>query len=147
METYELTHRADLYISDCPACGIVFGIPSAMEERRRRDGKSFYCPNGHTMSWSETEADRERKAREEAEARATALRSRLDQARAEADHQHRRAVAYKGVATKAKRRAVKGMCPVPGCRRNFANVARHVANQHPDYQPSDHHEAHDGVPT
>jgi predicted RNase H-like nuclease (RuvC/YqgF family) len=31
----------------CAACGIRFSIPNAVDERRREDHKTFYCPNGH----------------------------------------------------------------------------------------------------
>ncbi len=139
IESYELAHYADLYISDCPECGIVFCIPKAMEQRRRKDGKSFYCPNGHGMSWKETEADRERKKREQAERRLTQERAWRDQAEAEAAHEKRRRAAAQGQITKMKKRTGKGVCPVVGCKRHFANLEAHMATKHPDYHDQEGH--------
>ena len=139
METYELAHSADLWVSDCPTCGIVFGIPKAMERRRRKDGETFYCPNGHPMSWNKTEADREREKREQAERRLAQERARRDQAEAEAAHEKRRRAAAQGQVTKMKKRTGKGVCPVSGCKRHFANLEAHMASQHPDYHGEEDH--------
>lgn len=35
----------------CPSCGIEFKFSSDIEEAWKRTEKSFYCPNGHGMSW------------------------------------------------------------------------------------------------
>lgn len=131
IDTYTLAHKADLYITDCPTCGVVFGMPNAMRERRYDDGKSFWCPNGHGMSWRETAADRERKARETAERRLTWERQRRDQAEAEAKHQAAVARGHKGAHQRTKNRVAKGVCPC--CNRSFTNLAKHMAGQHPDF--------------
>lgn len=138
IETYTLAHGADLWISDCPECGIVFGIPKAMERRRRKDGMTFYCPNGHPMSWYETEADKERAKRERAEQRLAHERAMRDQAEAEAAHEKRRRAAAQGQVTKMKKRTGKGVCPVPGCKRHFDNLEAHMATKHPDYHDQEH---------
>ena len=52
------------------------------------------------------------------------LRDRLEGAR-------RSRAALKGQVTKIKRRVSKGICPC--CRRNFANLKRHMEGQHPDW--------------
>ena len=65
----------------CCSCGVQFASP--IFEYRRKDGKEFYCPNGHSLSWNasikrETEklreqlAARERQLTEERSARWTA---------------------------------------------------------------------------
>lgn len=131
IDTYTLAHKADLYITDCPTCGVVFGMPNTMRERRYDDGKSFWCPNGHSMSWRETAADRERKARETAERRLTWERQRRDQAEAEAKHQAAVARGHKGAHQRTKNRVAKGVCPC--CNRSFTNLAKHMAGQHPDF--------------
>ena len=49
---------------DCPSCGIKFKFSKKIEEMWRDTGKSFYCPNGHTLHWSkpkETPEERELK--------------------------------------------------------------------------------------
>jgi hypothetical protein len=60
----------------CCACGIVFGAPEVFDSGRRRDGKTFYCPNGDPLSYKPTTVE---KLRDDL---ATARRE-LDQARAE----------------------------------------------------------------
>lgn len=43
----------------------------------------------------------------------------------------RRLSATQGVVTRIKNRVGKGVCPC--CNRYFANVHRHMANQHPEF--------------
>lgn len=50
-----------LFIVDCANCGIIFGIPDDFDDRRREDGGSFYCPNGHTISYHESESTKQKK--------------------------------------------------------------------------------------
>lgn len=123
-----------LTVMDCPNCGIPFAITTDYEERRRDDGRDFYCPNGHTVCYNSRDQKRMQQLEREAEAakrgaqwaREDANRARR-QART-ADYQRR---AAKGQLTKAKKRAAAGLCPC--CRRTFQNVQRHVASQHPDF--------------
>lgn len=65
-----------LFVMDCPECGIVFGIPATLESRRREDGKSIYCPNGHTSGWYN---DTTAKKLEREKARNARLVANLDQ--------------------------------------------------------------------
>ena len=123
-----------LYVTDCPNCGVPFAIANDYDERRRDDGRSFYCPNGHTMSYNSRDRKRmEQLEREAAAAKRGAQWAREDAERARrdariADYQRR---AAKGQLTKARKRAAAGLCPC--CRRTFQNVQRHVASQHPDF--------------
>lgn len=38
---------------NCPSCGIEFGFPVKIEKLWRENHKSFFCPNGHSLSWGE----------------------------------------------------------------------------------------------
>lgn len=123
-------------IIDCCECGMSFGFTREYERERRRDHKWFYCPNGHQQHWQQ-KSDVE-KAREDAEAqreRAERLARQVTQIGERLSTERKSHSATKGQLTKAKKRAAHAMCPVDGCRRSFANVARHIANQHPDYRP------------
>lgn len=131
MESYPLAHKADLYVLDCSQCGVVFGVPSTMEKRRRSDGRTFWCPNGHTMSWHTTEEDRLRKRAEKAERIVTRERAAADRAAAEAKHMAAVARGHKGAHQRTKNRVARGVCPC--CRRSFVDLERHMAGQHPDY--------------
>ena len=46
---------------------LIFALPTSFNQRRRSDGQTFYCPNGHRRVYQETDVQRERKARERAE--------------------------------------------------------------------------------
>jgi hypothetical protein len=127
IETYTLAHRADLYITDCPTCGVVHGIPNAMKDRRYKDGGSFYCPNGHTSSWRETEEDRQRK-------KATRLQAELDQALAASQSNAWAAETARKALVRDRHRFANGVCPC--CNRSFTALTRHMATQHPDYDPT-----------
>jgi hypothetical protein len=119
-----------LYILDCANCGLVFAINTDFEDRRREDGKAFYCPNGHVQSWSETEADRERKKAERLERQIANERESARALWADLKIEKVKHAATKGKLTKTRKRAINGVCPC--CQRSFANVQRHVASQHPE---------------
>jgi len=125
-----------LTVMHCPdrKCGIAFGVLEAFEAGRRDDHGTFYCPRGHSMSFSgksETEQLRENLASANrrlgwAEARETALRDQQQSAL-------RSAAAYRGQVTRIRNLIARGVCPVAGCRRNFDNVRQHMAAEHPEF--------------
>ena len=51
---------------DCANCGITFCLTRTLYERRSRDGRDFWCPNGHVNVYRPTE-DQKRIAELEAE--------------------------------------------------------------------------------
>jgi hypothetical protein len=122
-----------MYVSDCPNCGVVYGITRAYELRRREDGKGFYCPNGHNGSFGESEIDKAKRLQVMAEGRERTARIRASAAYDQAEAAHHSARAYKGHLTRMRNRIASGVCPVQGCRRNFANVKAHVTSQHPTW--------------
>lgn len=127
-----LTYSEQLTVLHCAACSISFAMPDDFESRRRKDHVSFYCPAGHSNMFNgESEEQKLRKQLEREQAAKARLTANLDQARADADHERARANGYKGQATKMKNRIGKGVCPC--CNRQFTNVERHMATQHPDF--------------
>jgi hypothetical protein len=123
----------DLYVVDCPSCGVVFAITAEYEDRRRADGQGFYCPNGHRSSWSESEATRQSKRADEAIRQRNAAWVSHDAARDQALAAERSARAYRGHLTRMRNYLANGVCPVGECRRNFANVRAHISKQHPQW--------------
>jgi len=117
-------------IQSCCVCDVDFAMTDHMTAQRQRDGKSFYCPNGHSQSYTETDATRLKKA-QEALARARAAQVHLADQR---DAAERSASAYKGQVTKIKKRVGNGVCPC--CNRSFQNLHRHMAGQHPEFRDS-----------
>lgn len=121
-----LTYTQTLTLIHCAACGVPFGITGDFEQRRRADHKKFYCPTGHSNVFNgktDTEKQRERAERLERQ-----LANRDEDLRA-AKVAH---AVTKGKLTKTRNRIARGVCPC--CNRSFANLARHMAGQHPDYQ-------------
>lgn len=111
-----------LYVLDCPNCGVIFGITEDYEDRRRKDGKDFHCPNGHVCCWTPGKSDAaklqdERAEREKVE---TALFMSIIAAED-----------MRGIILRDRARFAAGLCPC--CRRSFDNVRRHMTDQHPDY--------------
>lgn len=114
-------------------CGVNHAVPENLRKEqlaRHRDGLSplgIYCPVGHShvpRGKGEAEELRERLERE---------RERAARLAAERDQVEASARAYKGVATRTRKRAAAGVCPC--CKRTFKQLARHMKSQHPNFDP------------
>jgi len=119
-----------MYVSDCPNCGVVYGITNSYELRRREDGKNFYCPNGHGGSFGESAIAKAQRLQASAESQARLARISRDAARDQAGAAERSARAYRGQVTRMKNKITAGVCPVGNCRRHFDNVQAHVLTEH-----------------
>jgi hypothetical protein len=120
-----------MYTTHCAMCFIEFGMPKAMEDALRIEGRTFYCPNGHPLSFGEGKYEKTRRERD-----------RLKQQLAEKDDALKRAYAAESEALmeaetakketkRLKRRASAGTCPC--CKRTFRELARHMETQHPAF--------------
>ncbi len=99
----------------CIVCGIMFAMPLDYNKYLRAHGTdSFFCPNGHAMTYTEPEVERLRKQ----------LASRTaDLARAEGE-----VVVERNKRMAIERRIERGVCP--RCHRTFPNLARHMKSKH-----------------
>lgn len=125
-----LRYSGQLVVNTC-WCGMRHAIPEELHDfqhRQHRDGReqtAIYCPLGHTYVTSgEGEAAKLRRQLESERHKAGRLAAELDQAEASAR-------AYKGAATRARKRAGAGVCPC--CKRSFSQLRRHMASKHPDF--------------
>ena len=119
------------------SCGGVYAITVAHHQQCRQEGTSWTCPYCR-VGWGfvgnsenerlkrELEAERERVERE---------RRRAAAAEGKAERLEYRRRAAVGQVTKIKRRVANGVCP--SCNRTFADLARHMASQHPGFTPTD----------
>lgn len=113
-------------------CSLEFAIPESLYDYYRRrfdDGVpiSLHCPLGHEFVPSgKGVAERLRESLRWTE-------NALQASRDETQRQVRRVRAYKGQMTKLRKRIANGVCPC--CNRTFTNLARHMASQHPDWNP------------
>lgn len=135
----DVGYTATLIALDCGTCGIPFGMPENLYAEAKRDGRWFYCPNGDTIHFYQTEnqklreeLDREKRLRSNRETLLTQTRDQL-----QAAENSRRAL--KGVVTRTKRRGAASLCPVEGCKRSFVDVRRHLENKHPGYVEDHNH--------
>lgn len=126
-----LTDPATIYVAagppiHCYKCGIVFWMTQQLYKRLVDDHDTFYCPMGHTQGfYGESDADKYKRLYKNSEDRVAAVRAERDQAESS-----RRA--WKGQATKARNRAVKGECVV--CGQHVYQLSRHMTRKHPDEQ-------------
>ena len=121
--TFEIA--TDFVSISCGGCGVSFAITDSFYRARRADHKDFYCPKGCCRAYQiESKEERLRRQLDAERDENNGLRYRID-------HANRSRAALKGQVTKIKRRVGKGMCPC--CRRNFANLKRHMEGQHPDW--------------
>lgn len=136
-------HTETLEVYDCANCGITFGVPQEWDTERRADGRGFYCPNGHVLSYHDSTAKRlektlAEKATLEKRVQNTEKWAREAQAAAESELAKRLdadflARAANGKLSRLEKRIANGVCPC--CGRHFTNLERHVATKHPDFAP------------
>lgn len=120
---------------DCCSCGVRFGVPAGYTANRRKDKALFYCPNGCSMSYKESEADRLRKENQRLIQDAAYKDDRIKSERERADRERNIAIAYKGQCTKLKKRAKQGVCPC--CNRMFMDMQAHMTTKHPHFDPDE----------
>ncbi len=56
--TYKLTGSDEIVIEECIECGTKFGMTSTLHTFKKENKKTFYCPNGHSMSYTKSEAEK-----------------------------------------------------------------------------------------
>lgn len=116
-----LNYSVSLISETCVNCGVEFAWPKEMRDARLKDKKSFYCPNGHSMSWSGPNAT-ERELSE--------TKSRLAQVERDAAFKAEQIKTLERKAKRQTRRIHAGVCP--HCNRTFEQLARHMASKHKD---------------
>ena len=115
----------------CYKCKQPFGLPHDVQAMLRRSHQTFYCPWGHPQIYIEGESEETKLHRERDRLKqdAARLHDSIREYREWAQREQRRSSALKGVATRLKNRAAKGVCPC--CNRSFENLRRHMSTKHP----------------
>lgn len=93
----ELLTTARLAVTSCCVCGISFAVPDSWLEKRREVGDTFYCPNGHSLTFRRSEAQKLRETVSRLEMRTRHLEDQCD-----ASERSRRAL--RGSNTKLRKR-------------------------------------------
>lgn len=125
---YTVTHTVEVEVITCADCGSPFGIEANMIKGLRKSHETFYCPKGHRNYYGESKEEKEIKKLKET---LQAETERSEWWKHEAETKAKQLSATKGQLTKTKNRLAGGVCPC--CNRQFINLARHMAGQHPDY--------------
>lgn len=132
-----------LVVVTCVECHMTYAIPESLKNAAlrwrgdRKDGRGWKlsCPVGHTWWYvGETDVERAQRLLNEQCDETARVRARLDQTKQEVVVQKRRASRFKNDRDRERELAHAGVCPVKGCRRHFANLERHMASKHPDYE-------------
>ena len=119
-----------LEVEVCGVCGVLFAAPQRLIDKCRETGDNFFCPNGHSLVFTDYENKRLKAELKRAKDRLAVERARADQTEASLR-------ATKGVVTRQRRKlekVVAGVCPVDGCKRHFRDLRRHIATKHPGYE-------------
>jgi hypothetical protein len=138
---------ANLTTVECSTCHMTYAIPnglyrSALKYRGdQSNGWRLFCPLGHEW-WYVGETEEERLRRHLGHARDETARQRAlrDQAEAQARAQKAAKTRIKNDRDRLKRYVGAGTCPVPGCRRHFQNLQRHMDSQHPEFGEDHDHD-------
>lgn len=131
-----------LEIIECYKCHVHFGMTQDHTARCKRDGDSFYCPNGHSQCYTETDLSR-------AKSEAAKARQEAAQAKKDADTYYkwykeqseikaateRRLSATRGAHTRLKNSIAAGKCPC--CGKNVIQLEAHMRTKHPDFTKED----------
>jgi len=130
MAVETLTEYA-LVLEECCVCFTPFAMTRFMYQRRKQDGQNFYCPAGHSQSYTGNENSRLKakvaQLEQQLSAKAQQAATEAD-ARRKAEEKLRRA---ESGLKKATTNARAGLCPF-GCRRHFASLANHIKAKHPE---------------
>ncbi len=124
--TITMRHDVTLVLHECWSCGVIYGISSRLDTKRREDGGSFYCPNGHGAVFKETETQRLTRELQIAQ-------QQIARAEDERNAAQRSEATTKRELVRVNKRAHAGVCPC--CNRSFVNVARHMKTKHPNVEP------------
>lgn len=126
----KLTVEREFAEVPCAMCAIVFYVPQGFDDARRRDGLYFFCPNGHRLSFGETEADKLRRERDRLKQDAARLEEEARLAWNTATVELARAKRAEAEVRRVTKRATAAVCPC--CNRSFSQLARHMKTKHPD---------------
>lgn len=110
---------------ECCSCGTAFVLTNAKYRRCKDEKESFYCPNGHSQSFVQSEIQKLQKQIDQEKRNVAYERDR-------AERHLKSSTALKGEITKLKNRIGNGVCPC--CNRSFQNLKRHLECKHPEFK-------------
>jgi hypothetical protein len=116
---------------NCCICAITFFVPEAFQQEALSRKRSFFCPNGHSQSYTTSEADRLRKELAAARQREETIKAQREEAIRLASLQTDLRRSAENSLKRFKKRAAAGVCPC--CHRTVKQMAAHMKTKHPDF--------------
>lgn len=128
-----LPYNDILTVLSCGECGITFAVPEEWRQTRREDHKTFYCPNGCRRWYAPgtSELEKTQQYLDNARKRLQWAEEAQERTRQELKATTLSLRAQKAAKTRLKNRIAAGVCPC--CDRTFADLASHMAGEHPDF--------------
>lgn len=118
---------------DCVNCGVAFFIPKFLDQMiRSHKGQSFYCPNGHSMSYREGDVERLKRELNAARQREETIRKQTETALFERDVARAAVTSAEKTQRRLRKRIAAGVCPC--CHRTVSQMARHMKTKHPEFE-------------
>jgi len=121
----------------CCSCGIPFAVPSNYKMNLQRTQDSFYCPNGHSQSYSKSTETILKEKIERLEKEKEIERQKLERTifyanQSLKDKKTEITVLKRKNTIKRKQleRVKNGVCPC--CNRTFQNLMEHMKLKHPE---------------
>lgn len=90
-------------VIDCCTCGALFAVPIEVKAKWRSTGKLFYCPNGHSQHYSDSDIKQAKQRAERAEKDAASCHREMANLEEEKKYFRASAASLKGHLRKAKR--------------------------------------------
>lgn len=131
MATFTIATEVVLELVNCSSCGVIFGLPQNMQHELSQTGNSFFCPNGHSLSYRDSEMSRLKKRLKERE-------KYIDDLKGDLMLTERRRRAAKGQLTKWRNKLALGECVC--CGQAVPDLAQHMAEAHPEFEKEDDQE-------
>jgi hypothetical protein len=119
-------------IITCCKCHCTFGMSSGVYNSRKKDGEIFYCPMGHSQHFTESDDVKHKRELTELSNRLANKEVELIMSRNAHSSSERKLKAIKTKLKKTETRISKGVCPY--CNRQFLDLYKHMAGQHPEYK-------------
>lgn len=126
-----ITYTESLTQMTCGECGISYAVPEPWREQKKKDGSGWFCPNGHSRVYRESDIEIAKRELREEQRRLAQERQAHDQTKARAREAEANAANAIKKAKRLRTRSANGVCPC--CHRTFSVLARHMATKHSGY--------------
>lgn len=126
-------HQVVMETVICCTCGVPFAMPQQLRQHFKKSQDYFHCPNGHPQHYSKSTETELKEKIQRLESSISRKDDTINSKNQTISRIERQKSAIKGQVTRIKNRVKNGVCPC--CNRTFSNLANHMKNQHPEFNP------------